>query len=111
MSYGILFNFKPVLFYKTAVCSKVFISFYYIYKHLHLQYYFFLVFISAKFRFDLSKVKDSKTYQQRNRQLFSSSRTHSISVKFIKVTYITISNNIRSYVCPKCYQRQNTIGP
>ena len=31
MSYGILFDFKPVLFLiytKTAVCSKIFISFY-----------------------------------------------------------------------------------
>ena len=54
-----------------------------------------------KYHFDLSKVKDSKTHKQRNRQLFSSSRIHSISVKFIKVAYITISNIIRSYVCPK----------
>ena len=60
--------------------------------------------------FDLSKVKDSKTQKLRNRQLFSSSRIHSISAKFIKVTYITISNIIRLYVCPKCYQRQYTIG-
>ena len=43
MTYGILFNYKPVLFQiynKAAVCSKSIYQFllsYYIYKHLHLQ--------------------------------------------------------------------------
>ena len=32
-------------------------------------------------------------------------------VKFIKVTYITVSNIIRSYVCPKCYQGSIRLGP
>ena len=117
MSYGILFHFKPVLFKiynRKAVCSKICISFYLvtISKNIYIcNKDFFKVFISTKYHFDLSKVKDSKTHRQRNRQLFSSSRIHSISVKFIKVIYINISNIIRFFVCPKCYQRQYTIGP
>ena len=69
---------------------------------------FIKLFISTKYHFDLSKVKDSKTHKQRNRQL-SSSRIHSISVKFIKETYITISNIIRSYICPECYQSPDNL--
>ena len=99
---------------KKAVCSKIFISFYLVTIYININFcnqkIFFMFIISTKYHFDLSKVKDIKTHKQRNRQLFSSSRIHSISVKLIKVTYITILNIIRSYVCPKCYQRQNTIG-
>ena len=119
MSYSILFSFKIVLI-KSITRNRFVLKTFsfllsnYIYSHLHLRNNskYLKIYSLQNIVLICPKLKILKLI---NKEIESSLVTVEeyiqLSVKFIKIIYNCIKNSLRSYVCPKCYQRQSTIGP